>query len=76
MSGDIPELAVSEVDRWVLTSRPSVEDVADRLIEVRRLARDARVVEAHLVEYARAELDIDEASDVPAELRDDMPEDD
>jgi hypothetical protein len=56
------------VDEWVVTERPSVEEAAAQVAEVRRLAREVRMAEAHLVGYLRDELRLDELADVPEEI--------
>lgn len=65
---DTQSFSVRAVDEWVVTERPSVEEAAAQVAEVRRLAREVRMAEAHLVGYLRDELQLDEFADVPKEI--------
>jgi hypothetical protein len=62
---DAQSFSVRTVDEWVVTQRPSVEDAAAQVAEVRRLAREVRMAEAHLVGYLREELHLAELADIP-----------
>jgi hypothetical protein len=65
---DTQSFSVRAVDDWVVSQQPSVEAAAAQVAEVRRLAREVRMAEAHLVEYLREELRLDEFAEVPNDL--------
>jgi hypothetical protein len=65
---DSRSFSVRAVDDWVVTKRPSVGEAAAQVAEVRRLARQVRMAEAHLVGYLREELRLDEHADVPEDI--------
>lgn len=65
---DARNFSLRAVDEWVLSERPSVEEAAAQVAAVRRLAREVRIAEAHLVGYLRDELGVDDMADVPEEL--------
>ena len=62
---DLPMVPVRSLDRWLTSFRPSVDDVAARVSALRRLAADAQIAEAHMVNYVREVLEVPEFADDP-----------
>jgi hypothetical protein len=53
------------VDKWLNDQAPSVDLAIAQLENVRRLARQATLAEAHIVTYVRDQLNVDDLSDDP-----------
>jgi hypothetical protein len=69
-----PSSLLGPVDDWLNTERPSVEQAVERLHEVRQVADQAGLAEAHIVAYVREVLDLDDLAADPALLREDAAE--
>ncbi|WP_373069919.1 hypothetical protein [Gemmatimonas sp.] len=54
------------IDEWLTQAAPSVDEVAEQLRLVRRLAGDVSLAEAHLVSYVREKLDLGDLDDDPS----------
>lgn len=62
---NVPRLPVATVDRWLTAEHPTVEAAVARIEEVRQLAREARIAEAHLIGYVRERFQVDDFSNDP-----------
>lgn len=73
----IPEGVTEKLDDWVLSTEPPLSDILPVLADIRRLIRDARVAEAHLVGYAHYDLyGLTDFDETPEDLKENTWDDD